>query len=101
MRMVIFGANGQTGRQLTEQALAAGHDVAAVTRRPAEFPITHDRLAIVEADVHDARLWTGQSMAPTSCYRRWAYRSPARRSPSTARVSATSSPRCPVVGSSG
>jgi putative NADH-flavin reductase len=54
MRMVIFGANGQTGRLLTEQALAAGHDVVAVTRRPAEFPITHDRLAVVEADVHDA-----------------------------------------------
>jgi NAD(P)-dependent dehydrogenase (short-subunit alcohol dehydrogenase family) len=54
MRIVIFGANGQTGRLLTGQALAAGHDVTAVTRRPAEFPVTHDRLAVVEADVHDA-----------------------------------------------
>ena len=54
MRIVIFGANGQTGRLLTGQALAAGRDVAAVTRRPAEFPIAHDRLTVVEADVHDA-----------------------------------------------
>jgi nucleoside-diphosphate-sugar epimerase len=54
MRIVIFGANGQTGRLLTGQALAAGHDVAAVTRRPAEFPIAHDRLTVVEADVRDA-----------------------------------------------
>jgi putative NADH-flavin reductase len=54
MRIVIFGANGQAGRLLTGQALAAGHDVAAVTRRPAGFPVTHDRLAVVEADVHDA-----------------------------------------------
>lgn len=54
MKIVIFGANGQTGRLLTGQALAAGHDVAAVTRHPAEFPITHDRLTVVEADVHDA-----------------------------------------------
>jgi putative NADH-flavin reductase len=54
MRIVIFGANGQTGRLLTGQALVAGHDVAAVTRRPAQFPITHDRLAVVEADVRDA-----------------------------------------------
>ena len=54
MRIVIFGANGQTGRLLTGQALAAGHDVAAVTRRPAGFPLTHDRLAVVDADVHDA-----------------------------------------------
>jgi putative NADH-flavin reductase len=54
MKIVIFGANGQTGRLLTGQALAAGHDVAAATRRPAQFPITHDRLVVVEADVHDA-----------------------------------------------
>jgi putative NADH-flavin reductase len=54
MRIVIFGANGQTGRLLTGQALAAGHDVAAVTRRPTGFPVTHDRLAVVDADVHDA-----------------------------------------------
>jgi nucleoside-diphosphate-sugar epimerase len=53
MRIVIFGANGRTGRLLTEQALAAGHDVTAVTRRPLGFPITHDRLDVVEADVHD------------------------------------------------
>jgi putative NADH-flavin reductase len=54
MKIVIFGANGQTGRLLTGQALAAGHDVAAVTRRPAGFPVTHDRLAVVDADVRDA-----------------------------------------------
>jgi nucleoside-diphosphate-sugar epimerase len=54
MKIVIFGANGQTGRLLTGQALAAGHDVTAVTRRPAEFPIAHDRLTIVGADVRDA-----------------------------------------------
>ena len=55
MRIVVFGANGLTGRLLTEQALGAGHHVAAVTRRPAEFPITHERLDVVEADVHDAQ----------------------------------------------
>lgn len=55
MRIVVFGANGATGRLLTEQALSAGHHVAAITRRPAEFPITHDRLTVVAADVHDAQ----------------------------------------------
>ena len=53
MRIVIFGASGSTGRLLTEQALAAGHDVVAVTRRPADFPIRHEQLSVVEADVHD------------------------------------------------
>ena len=55
MRIVVFGANGATGRLLTRQALAAGHQVAAVTRRPAGFPVTHARLSVVEADVHDAQ----------------------------------------------
>ncbi|KLL09705.1 NAD(P)-dependent oxidoreductase [Protofrankia coriariae] len=55
MRIVVFGANGPTGRLLTGQALAAGQHVAAVTRRPAEFPITHEQLDVVEADAHDAR----------------------------------------------
>lgn len=55
MRIVVFGANGATGRLLTKQALAAGHHVAAVTRRPSDFPVTHERLSVVEADVHDAQ----------------------------------------------
>lgn len=55
MKIVIFGANGVTGRLLTAQALAAGHQVAAVTRRPAGFPVSHERLSVVEADVHDAQ----------------------------------------------
>ena len=53
MRIAIFGANGPTGRLLTGQALAAGHQVAAVTRRPDSFPLRHDRLEVVGADVLD------------------------------------------------
>jgi len=54
MRLVIFGANGQTGRLLTQQALDAGHTVVAVTRRPDDFPIAHPALTVGGADVHDA-----------------------------------------------
>ena len=39
MNIVIFGANGGTGAQLTQQALHAGHEVVAVTRKPQEFPL--------------------------------------------------------------
>ena len=53
MRITIFGANGPTGRLLTGQALAAGHRVAAVTRQPDLFPLHHDRLEVVGADVLD------------------------------------------------
>lgn len=53
MKIVVFGANGGTGRLLTGQALAAGHQVSAVTRRPGALPIRHHRLRVVEADAHD------------------------------------------------
>jgi nucleoside-diphosphate-sugar epimerase len=53
MRLVIFGANGQTGRLLTRQALDAGHTGVAVTRRPEGFPIADPALTVTGADVHD------------------------------------------------
>jgi putative NADH-flavin reductase len=53
MRIVVFGANGPTGRQVVDQALAAGHRVVAVTRRPDRMP-ARDRLDVVGADVADA-----------------------------------------------
>ncbi|ADB30591.1 NAD-dependent epimerase/dehydratase [Kribbella flavida DSM 17836] len=53
MRIAVFGANGSTGRLLTEQALAAGHHVAAITRQPDAFPLRHERLHVIGADVLD------------------------------------------------
>jgi putative NADH-flavin reductase len=53
MRLTIFGATGQTGRQLLEQALAAGHTVTAVVRNPTRLPARHQRLKVVTADVLD------------------------------------------------
>lgn len=54
MRLVIFGANGQTGRLLTRQSLEAGHLTVAVTRRPDDFPFSDPGLTVRGADVHDA-----------------------------------------------
>lgn len=54
MRTAIFGANGPTGRLLTQQALDAGHHVVAATRQPDAFPIRHERLEVEAVDVHDA-----------------------------------------------
>jgi putative NADH-flavin reductase len=63
MRLTIFGATGGTGRCLTEQALAAGHDVTAVVRDPARLTVSASpalsppplaaRLQISTADVMD------------------------------------------------
>lgn len=34
MNLLLFGATGATGQQVMEQALARGHQVTAVARRP-------------------------------------------------------------------
>jgi putative NADH-flavin reductase len=52
MRIVVFGANGPTGRQLVDQALTAGHEVTAVTRRPDDVT-ARAGLTVVAADVAD------------------------------------------------
>ncbi|PYC66180.1 NAD-dependent epimerase [Micromonospora arborensis] len=54
MKLVVFGANGPTGRLTTEMALARGHAVTAVTRRPEPFPISGTNLRVVRADAMDA-----------------------------------------------
>src|SRR4051794_1114033 len=54
MKVVIFGANGPTGRLATGRALAEGHSVVAVTRQPRGFPIRGRELTVVGADVLDA-----------------------------------------------
>ncbi len=55
MKVTIFGATGGTGTCLTEQALAAGHEVTAVVRDPARLEVgAHPRLTVVTADVMDS-----------------------------------------------
>ncbi len=51
MRLIIFGATGGIGHHVVEQALAAGHEVTAVARRPALITIRHERLKVVQGDV--------------------------------------------------
>lgn len=51
MRLVVFGATGGTGRLIVEQALAAGHEVIAVARRPSAITARHERLTVVRGDV--------------------------------------------------
>ena len=38
MKLTIVAATGGIGRHLVEQAVAGGHDVTAVARRPRELP---------------------------------------------------------------
>lgn len=53
MNLAIFGANGRTGRILTQRALSAGHAVTALTRHPNAFPLHGSRLTVCGGDIHD------------------------------------------------
>jgi uncharacterized protein YbjT (DUF2867 family) len=54
MKIAVFGANGSTGRLLTQLALGEDHDVVAFTRHADAFPIEHRRLEVAGGDVHEA-----------------------------------------------
>jgi putative NADH-flavin reductase len=51
MNVIIFGANGGIGRQVVTRALAAGHTVTAVARRPETVTTTHPNLTVKRGDV--------------------------------------------------
>ena len=86
MKITVFGANGLTGRQLVQRALDAGHDVVAVTRHPADYPLTHERMIVPKQTRTTQAPSRGLSKAPTPSCRLSACRSPASRSTSTAPV---------------
>ncbi|MEV0150248.1 MULTISPECIES: NAD(P)H-binding protein [unclassified Nonomuraea] len=49
--IAVIGATGRTGRVLVERALASGHDVTAIARRPETLGLRHARLTPHAADV--------------------------------------------------
>lgn len=53
MKIVVFGANGPTGRHLIQQVSGAGHQAVAVTRNPQTFPGLG--ATVVQADVFQPR----------------------------------------------
>jgi len=53
MKLIIFGATGEAGRQLIKQALAAGDEVRAFARNPSNLTIRHEHLTIVQGELHD------------------------------------------------
>src|SRR5215204_2778617 len=53
MKIVIFGASGQTGRQLVAQACDLGHFVTAFVRRPETVGPPDARVRVVQGDIID------------------------------------------------
>jgi putative NADH-flavin reductase len=54
MNLLIFGATGETGRELVKQALAQNNAVTAFVRDTAKLDIQHQNLKVIEGDVTDA-----------------------------------------------
>jgi len=54
MKIAVFGATGGTGKQVVQQALAAGDQVAALVRDPAKLAIGNANLNLVTGNVLDA-----------------------------------------------
>jgi putative NADH-flavin reductase len=59
MKLLIFGATGGTGQQLVTQALAQGHTVTALVRRPEAVTTQHANLRMVPGDITDAAAVAG------------------------------------------
>src|SRR5919201_2213987 len=57
LKLLVIGASRGTGRQVMQQALAAGHSVVALARDPARIDVPYDvadqRLSVVRGDVLD------------------------------------------------
>src|SRR6266581_5854727 len=54
LKVVIFGATGQTGRLLTERAVAHGHAVTVFARDPGSLSAPGGSVRVVRGDVLDA-----------------------------------------------
>jgi putative NADH-flavin reductase len=53
MQITIFGPTGGTGKQLVEQALAAGYEVVAFARNPTKLDLNHKHLTVIEGPLSD------------------------------------------------
>lgn len=53
MKLLIFGASGNTGQELVRQALSSGFAVTAFVRTPEKLLISHENLNVVQGDVGD------------------------------------------------
>lgn len=56
MRIAVFGATGDTGIRLVEQALAAGDHVVAYVRSPSKLNISHEHLKVIQGELTDEPL---------------------------------------------
>ena len=49
--IVIYGATGEVGSHVVQEALDRGHRVTAVSRKPDQVEMQHDKLSVVKGDL--------------------------------------------------
>ncbi|MBX5450973.1 NAD(P)-dependent oxidoreductase [Thermogemmatispora sp.] len=63
MKLVVFGATGNIGQRIIQEALNRGHEVKGVARHPERLTLSHPRLSLEAGNVLDpaavARLVSG------------------------------------------
>lgn len=68
--IVIYGASGEVGSHVVQEALDRGHHVTAVSRRPEQIHVQHDKLSVVKGDLLDkasiTEIVTGQDVVIVS-----------------------------------
>ena len=53
LEIVVYGATGEVGSHVVQEALQRGHRVTAVSRNPDNVTLQHDNLVIVKGDLLD------------------------------------------------
>ena len=53
LNIVIYGATGEVGSRVVQEALDRGHRVTAVSRNPEQVEMQHDNLSVVKGDLLD------------------------------------------------
>jgi putative NADH-flavin reductase len=55
-RIAFFGATGDTGKQIVEQALQAGYEVVAYARNSSKLNVSNEHLTVIQGELSDAAL---------------------------------------------
>jgi putative NADH-flavin reductase len=55
-KIAVFGATGDTGKQIVEQALQAGYEVVAYARNPSKLNVSNEHLTVIQGELSDAAL---------------------------------------------
>lgn len=57
MKIALFGATGNIGRAVLNEALTRGHDVTAIVRDPKRLDLQHPHLYVAMGDVAEPARW--------------------------------------------